>query len=291
MSTPKSFGNAAVTESPYPFAYDQVIMIGDSITQGAFGPGGPGTALVHRYTRIYDVLNRGFGGYNSAWCLELAQKFLPRPASAPQVRLLTVWLGANDCVSPGSAQHISQSEFQENFRSLVSLARSLPSPPEIVLITCPPFSSDLWEQGVARRGIVLDDKEERTAERAAEYAELVRGLGKELGLPVVDAYEAIERVALEEGKVDSEKYIKYMPDGLHPNELGYAIVTKGDQPTSLTLDGNAIMLALTCLHRITELEKVIQTTYPKLFWDTLPHVFPPWDQVPKGALGTKFLKA
>lgn len=53
------------------YVLDTFVLFGDSITQGSFEPGynGIGQRLSHVYARKLDVLNRGFAGYNSEWCL------------------------------------------------------------------------------------------------------------------------------------------------------------------------------------------------------------------------------
>ena len=42
-----------------------------------------------------DVVNRGFGGYNTQWALCLLQRVFPNPMENPPV-LVTVFFGAND---------------------------------------------------------------------------------------------------------------------------------------------------------------------------------------------------
>jgi isoamyl acetate esterase len=54
-----------------------ILLIGDSITQHSFRPGGWGTRLASWYMRKADVINRGFSGYNSAWALEAFPKVRP----------------------------------------------------------------------------------------------------------------------------------------------------------------------------------------------------------------------
>ena len=52
--------------------YPQWLMFGDSITQQSFAPGGLGQALADDFQRRIDIVNRGYGGYNSLWGLEVA---------------------------------------------------------------------------------------------------------------------------------------------------------------------------------------------------------------------------
>ncbi|CAN0465067.1 unnamed protein product [Hapterophycus canaliculatus] len=62
--------------------------------------------LAHWWERRFDVVNRGFSGYNTRWLMPLVEKiFVPdRDGNAP-VKLVTIFLGANDCVLPGHRQH------------------------------------------------------------------------------------------------------------------------------------------------------------------------------------------
>jgi hypothetical protein len=49
-----------------------------------------------------DVLNRGFGGYNTRWAMHLVDEIL-MTNNAADIRLLTVLLGANDAAHPDRA--------------------------------------------------------------------------------------------------------------------------------------------------------------------------------------------
>lgn len=66
---------------PEPLAYPQWLMFGDSITQQSFAPGGLGQALADDYQRRMDIVNRGYGGYNSLWGLEVVPHVCSFPAS------------------------------------------------------------------------------------------------------------------------------------------------------------------------------------------------------------------
>lgn len=66
----------------------------------AFGP-----ALQHAYLRRADIINRGFGGYNTKWLLPVLQKqILP---SVFNVILWVILIGANDAMLPGGPTHVT----------------------------------------------------------------------------------------------------------------------------------------------------------------------------------------
>lgn len=49
---------------------------GDSLTERSFAPGGWGARLAHQFYRKVDVVNRGLGGYNSRWAVQLVDDVL-----------------------------------------------------------------------------------------------------------------------------------------------------------------------------------------------------------------------
>jgi hypothetical protein len=73
-----------------------------SLIQRCYDPETPsfGPALQHAYFRRVDVMNRGFGGYNTEWLLPvLENQILP---SVSNVVLWVILIGANDAMlSPG----------------------------------------------------------------------------------------------------------------------------------------------------------------------------------------------
>lgn len=64
--------------------------------------GGWGAALAHHFARKLDVVNRGFGGYNSRWGVKLLEQVLAQiQAQGQRVAFMTLWFGANDAAVPG----------------------------------------------------------------------------------------------------------------------------------------------------------------------------------------------
>jgi len=69
-------------------------------TTPSFGP-----ALQHTYLRRADVINRGFGGYNTEWLLPvLEQQIIP---SVFNVVLWIILIGTNDSILAPGVNHVS----------------------------------------------------------------------------------------------------------------------------------------------------------------------------------------
>ncbi|CEQ39799.1 SPOSA6832_01345 [Sporobolomyces salmonicolor] len=245
--------------SPSQLANDRFICFGDSITEWSWANNGLGAQLSHVYCRS-DVLNRGLAGYNSTWALECLRKWLPlSPSGAePKTALMTIWLGANDSVLPGEPQHVPLPTYRANLSSIVSLLRSPQSPyydpsTSFILITPPPLSPPDWVKERVRRG--LPECLDRDQDNTRRYAEEVKELGQELGVPVVDAFQAIWSKAEVEGL---ENLPSFFLDGLHLSAKGYACV-------------------------VDEVKKVILDLYPEKSWETLPQLYPDWKSIPLGS--------
>lgn len=69
---------------------------GDSLTQLQVVPGSFHAKMSAAYVRKLDVLNRGYGGYNTRWGRVLVDQIFARKEDTdkvPAVRLITVWFG------------------------------------------------------------------------------------------------------------------------------------------------------------------------------------------------------
>ena len=79
---------------------------GGSLIQRCYDPATPafGPALQHAYFRRADVVNRGFGGYNTDWLLPvLEQKIIP---SVRDVILWVILIGTNDAMLEPAPNHV-----------------------------------------------------------------------------------------------------------------------------------------------------------------------------------------
>ncbi|KAK4536555.1 hypothetical protein CDCA_CDCA09G2580 [Cyanidium caldarium] len=107
------------------------LCVGDSLTynavratdevreESAQAPGW-GVLLQQTYNGKADVCFRGFSGYNSRWVLPLLPSILggmPRE----RLRLMVVWLGANDAVLPGLPQHVDVETYASNLYEMVTM--------------------------------------------------------------------------------------------------------------------------------------------------------------------------
>ncbi|CAG8460010.1 23825_t:CDS:2 [Cetraspora pellucida] len=197
--------------------YNQIVLFGDSITQFGHDPENYGwvAALQSSYVRKFDVLNRGFSGYNTEWAKILLPQLLPKnysPSNFPKIILLTIFFGANDAAIESSIQHINIDKYKENLIHMVNLIKNPDSPyynPEtkILFITPPPLDEKSWEETCASKG----DEPNRKATITKKYAEICVETALELNVPVVNLWKIInDRVILRD----------YLTDGLHLNSLG-----------------------------------------------------------------------
>ncbi|ORY72228.1 SGNH hydrolase-type esterase domain-containing protein [Leucosporidium creatinivorum] len=250
---------------------DTLIMFGDSITQGAFDQGGTGAALANLYVRAWDVQNRGLGGYNTKWAIPIGKKWLPQVGEdRPRTALMTIWFGANDAVLPGYGQHVPLPDFKTNLHTLITLLRSPTSPyysptTSLLLLTPPPVDTARWAAELRSKyppppsptGEEQPLEFDRDPENTRLYAQAVKEVGWEAGVPTVDVWTAIMAKAAEIGE---EGLKELLVDGLHLSALGYMVVTDVVKDT-------------------------IVTHLPDLHWDKVPKHYPPWGEMLNACLG------
>jgi len=248
---------------------DQIILFGDSITQQSFNQDlgfGFGAAILDAFARKVDVVNRGLSGYNTRQALHVLPRVLPPPEHA-NVRLMTLWFGANDARLPGSLggpqQHVPMAEYLENLRLMIRHA-SVQAHQDIrlILVTPPPVDERKCIESDKAKYPDMPENVRRKASVAAQYAQAIRDLGNELKVPVLDVWSAMmERaggIAHTDGPVGSlsaprsEILQSFLRDGLHLSPEGYKVVHK-------------------------EFLDLLQRVYPELLPGNLPFVLPAWD--------------
>lgn len=139
-----------------------------------------------------------------------------------RIRLVTIWLGANDSVLPSSIQHVPLTEFSKNITELVQTFTSPSSEyyspdTKVILLTPPPVNTYQRGTDLASRNPPL--KCDRDFANTTQYADAVRQVAKEENIPVVDVFTRLWEAC---GK-EEEKLSEYLTDGLHVNEKAYQV--------------------------------------------------------------------
>ncbi|WVQ94350.1 hypothetical protein IAU59_001429 [Kwoniella sp. CBS 9459] len=214
---------------------DAIMLFGDSLTQ-AFSDGSLAQRMAEYYSRRADIVNRGFGGYNSDWAIPVfEQVFATKEARekgfAQNVKLITIWLGANDAVLPGSPQCVPLDRYKANIAQLIDLVQSPSSPyhspdTKVVLINAPPIIEDAWIEAriekwesFGKEGPKPDQN--RDFGITKQYAEACLEVGKDKGVEAVDLWTAIIKAAGGEGP---KELAPYFYDGLHLTSAGYEVL-------------------------------------------------------------------
>lgn len=240
------------------------------------------------YARRLDVVNRGLSGYNTAQALRVLPHCLPPPAHA-HVRFLTLFFGANDARVPGSPggpdQSVSLEDFKRNLRAMVQHPAVRVHPGvRVILITTPPIDERKCAQADREKYPDLglrDGKLRRTADGARRYAQAVREVGMETGVPVCDIWTAMMVWAGYTPSDDGQR-----PDG--------AKTSASSEPSSMSpLVGSMAAPANEMLQSFLEdglhfsgkgyrvlfdeLMALIRREFPDEMPDRLPMVLPVWD--------------
>ncbi|PWW79536.1 SGNH hydrolase [Tuber magnatum] len=214
--------------------YDKIVLFGDSITEQSYDQArgfGFGAALTDVYRRKIEVVGKGFSGYNTLHALELIPKIIPPPTTASRIRLITVFFGANDATLPNRSQHVPLDQYSENLKRIINHPLLVAHSPRIILITPPPICEYRTQDNDLARGI---PGTQRRAANTKKYADAALEVGKALGIPTVNLWEAFVQHAggWEEGNPllgskelpKNEKLGELLRDGLHFEPKGYQIL-------------------------------------------------------------------
>ncbi|ORX36446.1 SGNH hydrolase-type esterase domain-containing protein [Kockovaella imperatae] len=189
---------------------DAIVLFGDSLTQTC-ASGSLYQRMAQHYERRLDVVNRGFSGYNTRWALPVFKRVI-RSHQNQSIRLLTLWLGANDSVNQGESQHVPLEEYKANLRQFIQLVTDPKSDNylkdvRVILITPPP--------------VIGKFRPDRDTSNTQLYAQACLAVAEELSLPAVDMYTAILQAA---GGDTDDQLSPYFYDGLHLTSEGYQVL-------------------------------------------------------------------
>ena len=185
---------------------------------------GPGwVALLARdyaWTRRADVINRGFGGYNTRLLLEDIATTLPVADARPSVVAVTVALGTNDHARQGHPLHVPVAEFESNLGQILSFLGTECPNAQRLLLTPPPADELTFREHSLRASNGVDDGGGiGNAKRLSEYVEAcARVADADSGCHLVDVNSELMRRC--PGKWSSA----FLWDGLHLSVEGNAQV-------------------------------------------------------------------
>lgn len=195
--------------------WDKFVLFGDSITQFTFEQHlgfSLAAELQNRYVRKFDILNRGFSGYNS----EHARQLLPvilnaehRPGVS-EVKLMTIFFGTNDsCSQPH--QHVELSRYIENSKYMIEMIKEKGIKP-IIIAPCFHDSAMAIERfGFASR--VNNNKNMKS------YSDALKKLCEEMKVPMVELREELLPITgYTDEQILDEKFdnlSKALVDGIH----------------------------------------------------------------------------
>ncbi|WIA38794.1 hypothetical protein OEZ86_002081 [Tetradesmus obliquus] len=191
------------------------VLVGDSITEFSFEEGGWGIQLAELYKRKADVINRGFGGYNTRMGLFVLDEFM-NSFGAGRIKLVTLCFGANDASSPngiGGYLHVSLSEFKANLEAMIKKLKSK-GIRNIVIMTPPPVVDRMVRKSdgtLAPTPTQADMK---------QYAAAAMGVASQQGVPSVDVFNIIL-------KFKNWQTAALSGDGRHLTYLGQKAVYDG----------------------------------------------------------------
>lgn len=202
-----------------------LVAIGDSVTQGWMEEGVLDQESVY-HARVlrelrhahplctFDALNAGAGGETVQGGLARAE----RDVVAHQPDLVVIGFGLNDCFAGDGGLDA----FRDRMGSLLDLigreteAEPILLTPNMMCHADNPRIPDRWRQSFE------EFRERQVSGTLARYAEVIRAVGAERGVPVADVYAEWER--LRRAGVETDDLLA---NGLnHPNAEGHAIAAQ-----------------------------------------------------------------
>ncbi|KAK4551581.1 hypothetical protein LTR86_011082 [Recurvomyces mirabilis] len=302
---PEQYATMSALEPAYTVGLmDQFILFGDSMIQQSFNQNVSFSfagALADVYQRKLDIVNRGLSSYNTSQAIRALSLCIPEP-EAVAVRFLLIFFGANDARirgSPGGPdQNIPLEEFMLNLQRLIRNPCVTAHPGiRIILVTTPPIDERKTLQadrekypglmGLGRRVGSL----RRTAVNTAAYAQAVRDVGVEVGVPVLDIHRAMLARAGQSTTSTAAPSTTAIP-----NHVSQSSSTSSSSTQTTALPGSLTHPPSPSLQQYLhdglhfsgegyrllhgELMTLIERTWPEQMPDRLPLRLPAWDHEP-----------
>ena len=183
----------------------------------------------NRYARRFDVMNRGYSGYNTKMARVLSKRvFLCREddaiskgnvagsvsttAAAAEKKetfdpfvFATVFFGANDSADPGEnpTQGLTPSEYETHLRYIVSVARSMSR--QVIVISPPCVDHTKWK--------------DRKNERVESFTAAAGRVARETSSDFINLYSIMKNVS-------RTPEVDFLRDGLHLNGKGNMLLAR-----------------------------------------------------------------
>ena len=202
--------------------WQRIYLVGDSLTQQSFSPGGWGARLADAYQRKFDIINRGFSGYTSTYvsmiitCSRMLEE--DQVAERKDVAVAVVMLGANDAVLQGvDARHVPVDTYVSNMRAIsAALVVAGVSADRQIFVGPPPVVEEKWRAWLAAKPVLSEMNLSNDHTRL--YSEALSTLAKELGLGgFVELHSSFQQ---------EENWPALLSDGLHFSPEGNAVLGK-----------------------------------------------------------------
>ncbi|KAI3634594.1 hypothetical protein MIR68_007505 [Amoeboaphelidium protococcarum] len=127
--------------------------------------GGWGSLMANDYVRKAQIINHGYGGYNSEW-LRCVIDYLLKDLN--NVHLVIIFIGTNDAVLPNlpngqSKQHVSVQLYKDNLKFMIDRVKLKLPRSEVILISPTLFDEAQWTAYRNSQGKVCDRSNTNTA--------------------------------------------------------------------------------------------------------------------------------
>ncbi|KAG7663870.1 IAH1 [[Candida] subhashii] len=250
-------------------SYDKFIMLGDSLTEFSCDQSAPAfglmPALQNEYIRKLDVLNRGYGGYNSEMGKHLLRKILTAELNSTKdnIKLLTIFFGTNDAFQINDElnkiQAVSLKQYKQNLSEMIEMALENNIRP--IIIGPGLHDHELAVQFFGSFGRKVQGKTV-TNKRLFEYSEGAKEVADKYNVAFVDLWNAFridggwstEQLLNGNENAGPGRITDYLTDGIHFKPLGYAIAYE-------------------------EVMKAIRKHYPSLSPEKMPEILSDWADI------------
>jgi lysophospholipase L1-like esterase len=194
----------------------RLLCFGDSLTQEGCSEGGWVSLLQNWYTRKWDVLNRGYSGYNT----NQAKYLLTLGHIVEQnsrIQLAFIFFGANDAslkdINP--AQHVPLENYSKNLKQIIQYFKETVGC-KVLVICPPPMSEDMWDAHCRAQG---KPEKSRLNSVTGEYAKAAQSIAVEEGVPFLNLWDEFQTAR-------PNDWTTLLSDGLHFTKEGNGLLFK-----------------------------------------------------------------